>query len=321
VFWRRGVVALLGLPLVGCPYSFCRSTAPLAPPESPRPIEGLNSPYNDYNAAAPEQSADEELIFSSDRGSRRDYDLWTLRVGFVRDEAAAIGAVKPYLPKIMSPNGEFGPVELLEHERRLVFASDRAGGTGKLDLWFYWLDKQQAPQQLPGVNTSHNDAYWTSLPQAQQAYFASDRGGSHYDIYRLSPAYGGKSPVIERVNELASPADDTAPHLFAREERTEPERVSLNPGRKRKAAQKVIRKYLLFASNRDGKDFDLYCSRLDGAHWSAPQPLRVNTEYEEFRPILAVDGEVILFSSNRPGGKGGMDLYFARFDNPCAKVE
>jgi hypothetical protein len=118
----------------------------------------------------------------------------------VLDRASAVGAAKPYLPEVMSPNNEFGPVVLLEHERRLVFASDREGGKGKLDLWFYWLYKQQAPQQMPGVNTADNDAYWTSLPEAEQAYFASDRGGSHYDIYRLSPAYGGSGPVIERVN-------------------------------------------------------------------------------------------------------------------------
>src|SRR6185503_7848717 len=124
-----------------------------------------------------------------------------------------------------------------------------------------------------------------------------------------------------RVNELASPADDTAPHLFAREESVESEHVSLNPGRKRKGAQQVTQMYLLFASNRDGKDFDLYCSRLDGGRWIAPRPLPVNTEYDEFRPIRAAFGKVIIFSSNRPGGKGGMDLYYARFDNPCARAE
>jgi hypothetical protein len=321
--WRRNVVALLGLALPSCPYPFrFGNPEPIDPPESPRPIEGLNSPDNDYNAAAPFQTEKEELIFSSDRGTgRRHYDLWRAKLLFELDRAYAVDRVSPYLPEVMSPANEFGPVIEREGARRLVFSSDRTGGRGKLDLWFYPLSKEHEPRLLEGVNTQDNEAYWTSLPGATEAYFASDREGGRYDIYRLSPAFGGNAPRIERASELASPADDTAPHIFAQQHRRVPEqRVSLNPGRKRerKSLQIVSVTYLLFASNRSGKSFDLYCSRLDGERWSAPQPMPINTEFDEFRPIVAVGGRVIVFSSNRPGGLGGMDLYYARFENPCA---
>jgi hypothetical protein len=325
VFGRRGVVALLGLTLVSCPYLY-RVQEPIEPPESPRPIANINSPYNDYNAAARYQSAREELIFSSDRGGgkRRHYDLWFAKLYFEQDQAYAADGVKPYLPEAMSPNDEFGPVLVSDGAPRIVFASDRAGGHGKLDLWFFPLSKQHEAREFPGVNSADNEAYWTALPGGSEAYFASDRAGGRYDIYRLTPAFGGENPTVERVGELASPADDTAPHLVTLRHRVLPKRrVSLNPGRKDGPAspQLVSATYLLFASNRDGKDFDLYCSRLDGTRWNVPKPLPINTEFDEFRPILLLRGQVIVFSSNRPGGMGGMDLYYARFDNPCRADE
>jgi hypothetical protein len=313
------VVALLGLALTACPYTLRQE--PIDPPASPRPIEGLNSRDNDYNAAAPFQTADEELVFSSDRGTgKRHYDLWRAKLHFELDRAHAVGIVKPYLPDVMSPANEFGPVIVSVGPWRIIFASDREGGSGKLDLWFYPLSREHEPRPFPGVNSAHNEAYWTSLPGASEAYFASDRAGGRYDIYRVSPAFGGETPAIERVNELASPADDTAPHIFTQQRGAVPERVSLNPGRKREhsSPRMVSVTYLLFASNRGGKSFDLYCSRLDGERFGAPKPLPINTEYDEFRPILAVGGQIIVFSSNRPGGMGGMDLYYARFENPCA---
>ena len=43
-----------------------------------------------------------------------------------------------------------------------------------------------------------------------------------------------------------------------------------------------------------------------------------NTEYDEFRPIVrpqwGFSNDFMLFSSNRPGGKGGFDLYYVGVD-------
>jgi hypothetical protein len=40
----------------------------------------------------------------------------------------------------------------------------------------------------------------------------------------------------------------------------------------------------------------------------------VNSEYDEYRPIThyeyGFDNNLMIFSSNRPGGKGGFDLYY-----------
>lgn len=56
---------------------------------------------------------------------------------------------------------------------------------------------------------------------------------------------------------------------------------------------------------------DLYLAFRSGSQWQVPYNLGypVNTRYWESTPFLAADGSTLYFSSNRPGGRGGMDLW------------
>ncbi len=47
--------------------------------------------------------------------------------------------------------------------------------------------------------------------------------------------------------------------------------------------------------------------------WTTPVNLgsEINTEYEEQMPSAITDGSRLFFSSDRPGGRGGMDIYEA----------
>ncbi len=58
-------------------------------------------------------------------------------------------------------------------------------------------------------------------------------------------------------------------------------------------------------------NFDLYISYYTPQGWSEPQNLgaAINTEFWESSPALSPDKRVLYFSSNRPGGYGGSDLY------------
>ncbi|MEP5612941.1 MAG: OmpA family protein [Cyclobacteriaceae bacterium] len=62
---------------------------------------------------------------------------------------------------------------------------------------------------------------------------------------------------------------------------------------------------------------DLYISRKAGEQWSKPRNLgkSVNSQYWESQPALSADGKTIYFSSNRPGGQGGRDLWFSEYAN------
>ncbi len=57
---------------------------------------------------------------------------------------------------------------------------------------------------------------------------------------------------------------------------------------------------------------DIYMSMVDSkGQWSKPQNLGepVNTWYSDKHPAISADGRTLYFTSNRPGGKGGYDLW------------
>jgi len=81
---------------------------------------------------------------------------------------------------------------------------------------------------------------------------------------------------------------------------------------------------MVFTSNRAGAfgSFDLYYSMLDDVKWSAPVNFgaKINSEYNDYRTVLVEEGvsqiqKMMVFSSDRPGGAGGFDLYFAGINN------
>lgn len=72
--------------------------------------------------------------------------------------------------------------------------------------------------------------------------------------------------------------------------------------------------WLIFAGNFPGKgtgNFDLYISYNTPNGWSEPENLgySINTEFWESSPSISPDKNALYFSSNRPGGYGGRDLY------------
>lgn len=62
---------------------------------------------------------------------------------------------------------------------------------------------------------------------------------------------------------------------------------------------------------------DIYTSRLDdNGVWSAPENMGkiVNSRFNEPSVSISSDGKVLYFSSDRPGGFGGLDIYKAELD-------
>ncbi len=58
---------------------------------------------------------------------------------------------------------------------------------------------------------------------------------------------------------------------------------------------------------------DLFETELDGEIWTEPKSLgkNINSKYRESHASYAPDGKTIYFTSDRPGGKGGMDIYMS----------
>jgi len=79
---------------------------------------------------------------------------------------------------------------------------------------------------------------------------------------------------------------------------------------------------IFFSSDRGGPQvgFDLFVSNLeqDGLWSKATNEgalAALNSRYDDRAPSLTADGKTIFFSSTRPGGQGGMDIYMSNLEN------
>jgi outer membrane protein OmpA-like peptidoglycan-associated protein len=79
---------------------------------------------------------------------------------------------------------------------------------------------------------------------------------------------------------------------------------------------------VVFARGNTGKskdpspDVDLYISKKTGTTWSEPERLSISDSLAwDGSPSFSADERTLYFSSNRRGGKGGVDLYRVPIDN------
>ncbi len=121
--------------------------------------------------------------------------------------------------------------------------------------------------------------------------FASDRKGGYgkMDLYISYKNDQGKWGEPENLGpEINSAGNDWFPHLH-----------SAN--------------ILFYASTGDNKEGDLnvYTSEFKSNKWTNPMvlPYPINTRYDDFGLITDGDGMTGYYSSNRPGGQGGDDVY------------
>lgn len=152
------------------------------------------------------------------------------------------------------------------------------------------------PRNLgPGVNTA-NDEYFPSLTADGESLVFTRRlpvssFGDNEDFFQ-SAFTNGQWTTAQPIQEINTPDNEGA--------------QALSPDGT----------WLVFtACNRRGDgsqgSCDLYWSQLKREGWSKPQPFSsaINSEHWESQPSISADGRSIAFSSNRPGGFGGKDLW------------
>ncbi|MCU4157229.1 PD40 domain-containing protein [Carboxylicivirga sp. A043] len=69
---------------------------------------------------------------------------------------------------------------------------------------------------------------------------------------------------------------------------------------------------VIYRNDVDGAN--LYISNYDGSNWSEPMQMvsPINSKYDETHMTGTVDKQTVYFTSNRPGGMGGFDIYRLR---------
>ncbi len=72
---------------------------------------------------------------------------------------------------------------------------------------------------------------------------------------------------------------------------------------------------MVYASGGKDGDSNLFLRLWDGTNWGEPRPMRaINSKFHETSPALSGDGQLLFYTSDRPGGIGGQDIWVARWD-------
>jgi len=289
-------------------------------PDTVVALSGINSEYDDYNADLNKLSSLVPLIFSSNRGSSGgQFDfvqaglLYTFNQTtgefFLQFEMTDDPFLLQLLTKTNTAGNDFGPYRLyssIDGYEYMITSS--VNDQGNLDfrytknLPYFGTSIPEVTGPFPAVklNSPSDDAYFCFNTRQDTAYFTSDAGGD-FDICML------KKEASTPVDQWLNSAYET------------PLLVDILNTENNDKCPYIYKKYMVFTSDRPGGfgGFDLYYSKFSNGSWSAPVNMGpiINSSSDEYRPVLSGDENFInmymLFSSNRPGGKGGFDLYYA----------
>ena len=191
----------------------------------------------------------------------------------------------------------------------LFIASNRAGTLGANDVWVsHRLSKATAwslPQNL-GMPVNSGAADYCPTPiNDQWLMFVSERPGP--DTCNAGPGSGDMYIVH------LDPDDGwgTPQHLGCAENGDGPNTSGseFSPS----WLNTWLGAELYFSSNGYNGNMDIYMSRVrwDGSFAPAVRVDELSTEFDDRMPNVRKDGLEIVFSSNRPGGSGGQDVYVA----------
>ena len=260
----------------------------------------INSAFNDQQPAISKDGL--SLYFTSNRpGGLGGFDMYVSQRASVDDPWGS----PVNLGAIINTTFDEGNPAFSRDGHFLFFQSKRPGGLGGIDLWVSSrndthddFDWQLSVNLGAGVNSAADDngpSYFENEEDgAPQLYFGSSRSGGPggADIYVSEQIADGSFGPATLVTELGSPMNENDPSI--RHDGLE----------------------IFFHSNRAGSvgtALDLWVatreSTLDA--WSTPvnPGPTPNTASAEQNPYLSSDGKTLFFSSDRPGGFGGLDLY------------
>ncbi len=149
------------------------------------------------------------------------------------------------------------------------------------------------PDYAPVISADESVMVFTSRREGSTGKQVSLQDGQYYEDLYISYKVAGNWTAPRNIMEVNTEKHDAC--------------IALSPDGKQ-----------LFIY-RDSRGGDIYSSTFDAIQntWTKPQSLgdNVNTKYYEPSVSMTSDGNLIYFSSNRPGGLGGLDIYVSRKDS------
>jgi hypothetical protein len=294
-------------------------------PDSIINLTDINSVFDDYNSTVYEIKGELPILFSSNRkSSGGQFDLEQGKLTYTFSQTTGSFDLKSaitndvftsrLISKAITAGNDFGPYRFfstIDGLEYLILSS--VNESGNLD--FYYLKNSpvygsslpeiSGPFPLNLLNSSSDDAYICFDSNLDSIFFSSDRTGK-FDIYMHS------------IN-INKPLSDQLDSVFAESAKQD----VFNSDENDKCPY-LYKGLMVFASDRVGGlgGYDLYYSELKNGKFSSPKNFGpgINTSSDEYRPVIGsvqdFTNMYMIFSSNRPGGKGGFDLYLTGLNLP-----
>jgi len=197
----------------------------------------------------------------------------------------------------------------------LFFVRGRAGDNADVLLSRWTADGWTPALAFEPSNSEFDDLGPAPSPDGRSIYFYSNRAGGHggYDLWVTRFVDGAWNPAENLGPGVNSPYNDYGPTLsvdgstlyFSSNRPRSNETPSTDDDRWQATVREDLHQH----------DYDLYAATISPQGIAEAHALTtLNSPFNDGTPSMSPVGDFLYFSSDRPGGFGGFDLYRARRD-------